>query len=69
VVCKRVVFKCFVSICGSLLLANIVVLPMISYDVILEMDCLAKHLVIIDCAQKQVTHKPWGEGEVMYIGS
>jgi hypothetical protein len=37
-VCKRVVCKCTVSICGRVLLANLVVLPMFSYDIILEMD-------------------------------
>jgi hypothetical protein len=41
---------------------------MISYDVILRMDWLARHLVIIDGARKQVTRKPWGEGEVTYVG-
>jgi hypothetical protein len=41
---------------------------MISYDIILGMDWLVRHLAIIDYAQKQVTLKPWGEGEVTYIG-
>jgi hypothetical protein len=35
VVCKRVVCECLVSICGSVLPANLVVLPMFSYDFIL----------------------------------
>jgi hypothetical protein len=68
VVCKCVVCECHVSIYGSVLPANLVVL-MISYDVILEMDWLAKHSSIIDCARKKVTLKPLGEGEVMYVGS
>jgi hypothetical protein len=38
VVCKRVVCECLVSICGKVLSANLVDLPMFSYDVILEMD-------------------------------
>jgi hypothetical protein len=60
VVCKRVVCECL-SICEIVLPMNLVVLPMISYDVILEMDWLARHSVIIDCAWNQVTLKTWGE--------
>jgi hypothetical protein len=52
VVCKCVVCECPVSICGRVLPGNIVVLPMISYDVILEVDWLTKHLAIIDYAWK-----------------
>jgi hypothetical protein len=69
VVCKHVVYECPVSICGRVLPANIVVLPIFSYDVILGMDWLARHSAIIDCAQKQVTLKSWGEREVTYVGS
>jgi hypothetical protein len=47
-VCKHVVCGCPISICGRVLPANLVVLPMISYDIILGMDWLVKHLVIID---------------------
>jgi hypothetical protein len=68
VVCKRIVCKCPFSICESVLLANLVVLLMISYNVILRMDCLVRHSVIIDCARKQVMLKLWGEGEVMCVG-
>jgi hypothetical protein len=38
VVCKRVVCECPISICERVLPANLVVLPMFSYDVILGMD-------------------------------
>jgi hypothetical protein len=68
VVCKRVVCECPISICGRVLLANLVVLPMFSYDIILRMDWLMRHSVIIDCVLKQVTLTPWGEGKVMYVG-
>jgi hypothetical protein len=57
-VCKRVVCKCPVSICGRVLPTNLVVLPMFSYDIILRMDWLMKHLAIIDCVLKQVTLTP-----------
>jgi hypothetical protein len=66
VVCKRVVCECPVSICGRVLLANLVVLPMFSYDVILGIDWLTRHSVIIDYVLKQVTLMPWGEGKVTY---
>jgi hypothetical protein len=54
-VCKRVVCECPASIYGRILLANLVVLPMFSYDVILGMDWLMRHSVIIDYVLKQVT--------------
>jgi hypothetical protein len=42
---------------------------MFSYDVILEMDWLTRHLAVIDYAQKKVTLTSWGEGKVRYVGS
>jgi hypothetical protein len=68
VVCKRVVCECPISIYGRVLPANLVVLPMFSYDVILGMDWLTRHSVIIDCILKQVTLMPWGKGKVTYVG-
>ena len=68
-VCKRVVCECPISICGRVLLANLVVLLIFSYDIILRMDWLARHSVVIDCAWKQVILTPWGDGEVTYVGS
>jgi hypothetical protein len=69
VVCKRVVCECPVSICGRVLPANLVVLPMFSYDVIFGMDWLTRHSAVIDCAQKQVMLMLWGEGKVTYVRS
>ena len=69
VVCKRAVCECPVSICGRVLPTNLVVLPMFSFDVILGMDWLTKYSVVIDCARKQVTLTPWGEGKLTYVGS
>jgi hypothetical protein len=69
VVYKRVVCECPVSISRRVLPANLVVLLMFSYDVILGMDWLTKHSAVIDCALKRVTHMPWGEGKVTYVGS
>jgi hypothetical protein len=69
IVCKRVVCECLVSICGRVPPANLVALPMFSYNVTLGMDWLRKHSVVIDCPQKQVTLMLWGEGKVIYVGS
>jgi hypothetical protein len=38
VVCKCAVYECPVSICGRILPANLVALPMFSYNIILKMD-------------------------------
>jgi hypothetical protein len=69
VVCKCVVCECPVSICGRVLPTNLVVLPMFSYNIILIMDWLTRHLAIINCDLKQATLTPWGEGKVTYVGS
>jgi hypothetical protein len=69
VVYKLVVCECPVGICGRVLPANLVVFLMFSYDVILGMDWLMRHSAVIDCARKQVTLTPQGEGKVTYIGS
>jgi hypothetical protein len=68
VVYKSVVCDCPVSICGRVLLANLVVLLMFSYDIILRMDWLTRHLAVIDCTRKQVMLTSWGEGKVTYVG-
>jgi hypothetical protein len=69
VVCKRLVCKCPANICGRVLPTNLIVLLMFSYNIIFRMDWLTRHSVIIDCAWKQVTLMPWGEGKVTYVGS
>jgi hypothetical protein len=69
VVCKCVVCECLVIICGRVLPANLVALPMFSYDVILGIDWLMRHSAVIDCARKQVTLTLRGEEKVMYVGS
>jgi hypothetical protein len=68
-VCKREVCEWAISICGRVLPANFVVLPMFSYGIILRMDWLTKHSAIIDYARKQVMLTLWVEGKVTYFGS
>jgi hypothetical protein len=69
VICKRIVCECLISMCGRVLPANLVVLLMFSYDIILKMDWLMRHSAIIDCVRKQVMLMPWREGKVTYVGS
>jgi hypothetical protein len=69
VVCKIAVCGCLLSICGKILPANLVVFAMFGYDVILGMDWLAKHHANIDCTRKRVTLRPWGDTEVIFVGS
>jgi hypothetical protein len=59
VTCSRIARGCPIAINVSILPANLVVLPLHGYDVILGMDWLAKHFASIDCARKLVTLKPW----------
>lgn len=56
IMCKRVVYRCPFSICVKITLESLVVFAMFKYNVILEMDWLAKHYANIDCARKQVTY-------------
>ena len=65
---KCVVCECRVSIYGRVLPANLIVFPMFSYDVILGMDWLMRHLAVIDCTRTEVTLTPWREGKVTYVG-
>ena len=69
VVCKRIICEYLVNIYGRVLPANLVVLHMFSYDIILGIDWLTRHLAVIDYAQKQMTLMPWGEGKVTYVRS
>jgi hypothetical protein len=48
VACKYEVCECPVRIYGRVLPTNLVVLPMVSYDVVLRMDWLVRHSAIID---------------------
>jgi hypothetical protein len=68
VVCKCIVCECPISICGRVLPANLVVLPMFSYNVIFKMDWLMRHSAFIDSTRKQVMLTLLGEGKVTYIG-
>jgi hypothetical protein len=68
VTCSRVARGCLIIINERILLANLVVLPLHGYNIILGMDWLAKHFASIDCAQKLVMLKPLGEAEITFSG-
>jgi len=43
---------------SRMLLADLVILDMVGYDVIIGMDWLSKHYVLIDCKNKAVMFRP-----------
>jgi hypothetical protein len=69
VTCSRIARGCPITIKGRTFQANLIVLPLHGYNVILRMDWLAKHFASIDYAHKLVTLKPWGEAEITFVGS
>lgn len=50
-----------VEIAGRELSADLVVLNLVDYDVILGMDFLGKYNATIDCRKKRVVFQPEGE--------
>ena len=58
-VCKRVVYGCPISFCGRVLLANLVVFPRISYDVIIGWRSIWK----LSTALESKIHLGHGEKE------
>jgi hypothetical protein len=55
---SRIAGGCHITINGRILLANLVVLPLHGYDLILGMHGLAKHFASINSARKLVMLKP-----------
>ena len=58
-----------VKIADRELSADLVVLKLADYDVILGMDFLGKYGVTIDCRRKKVIFHPEGEQMFEYVGS
>ncbi|XP_057952396.1 uncharacterized protein LOC131146673 [Malania oleifera] len=58
VVCRRILRDCPINIQGSLLPANLVVLDMYGFEVILGMDWLAANYASIDCYKKELVFRP-----------
>ena len=64
-VCK----SCVVKIADRELLADLTLLEMRDFDIILGMDWLATHYAIVDCHRKKVIFQVPGEIEFCFVGS
>ena len=49
-----------IVICGRELFADLIIIDIFDYEVILRMDFLGKYAVKIDCRRRQVTFRPAG---------
>ena len=59
---------CELSLGGKTLLAYLVPLPMIDFDIILGMNFLSGYHAIIDCLKKEVTFRISEDDEVKFYG-
>ena len=59
---------CVVEITGQDLMADLVVLDMVVYDIVLGMDWLSAYHAMIDCYKKRVTVHPPDEPTIMFCG-
>ena len=60
--------NCPVSIEGRELLADLVLLDVIDFDVILGMDWLSQHFAIVDCRRKEVIFRISNIEDFKFIG-
>eukprot|EP00257_Ricinus_communis_P014280 XP_015571912.1 uncharacterized protein LOC107260899 [Ricinus communis] len=64
-----VVFPLYpVSVEGRDLVANLILLNVIDFDIILEMDWLAMRYAMLDCREKKVTFQIPGDSEFLFKG-
>ena len=68
VLAKSVYCSCDISIEGKVLPADLVVLNMVDFDVILGMDWLSLHYATVDCHNKVVKFEPPGEATFSFQG-
>ena len=59
---------CDLSVGGKTLLADLVPLPMVDFDIILGMDFLSSYRAVIDCFRKEVSFHVFGGEEVKFCG-
>ncbi|XP_075663221.1 uncharacterized protein LOC142632761 [Castanea sativa] len=69
VVADSVCKACVVKIADRELLADLTLLEMRDFDIILGMDWLAAHYAIVDCHRKKVIFQVPGEIEFCFVGS
>ena len=56
------------GIVGQVLVADLVVLDMAGYDVVLDMDCLSGYHTTVDCYKKRVTIHPPDRPSIIFCG-
>ena len=61
--------SCLVLVEGRELLADLVLLDVIEFDVIVGMDWLAQHYAIIDCREKEVIFRTLNDEEFRFRGN
>ncbi|XP_057953817.1 uncharacterized protein LOC131148100 [Malania oleifera] len=69
VTCRRELKNFLINIQGKTLPANLVILDIDKFEVIMGMDWLASGYTIIDCYKKEVVFKPPVEQEYRFVGS
>ena len=67
-IADRVYMGCRVIIEGHEFMANLVLLDIQDFDVILGMDCLSRHHATMDCFRKEVKFCRPGEPEITFCG-
>ena len=60
--------NCPIVIQARELLADLITLPFREFDLILGMDWLSKHRAIVDCGQKTIVLRCFGQSEVIIQG-
>ena len=68
-VCNSMLKSCVIQIEDREMLADLILIDMYDYDVILGMDWLAAYHGSVDCFRKEVVFWPLGELEFRFKGS
>ncbi|CAB4316862.1 unnamed protein product [Prunus armeniaca] len=67
--CKEVLKGCAMTIANRELGADLVIMYMYDFDVILVMDWLSTHHVMVKCFEKEVVFQPPNEAEFCFVGA
>ena len=68
-VCNPMLKSCVIQIEDREMLANLILIDMYDYGVILGMDWLIAYHASVDCFRKEVVFRPLGEPEFRFKGS
>ena len=68
-VCNSILKSCVIQIEDKEMLADLILMDMYDYDVILGMDWLAAYHASVDCFRKELVFWPLGEPEFRFKGS